>query len=1041
MEEIPYDIQQKIKKLHVYSFDNAEDLQKTIVSNDFNDIFTFYKENYLPDIVKNKPEIEQRLSLYLAITNQDQEFINQTDQVLYRRPCPDIHTFLTDKFYMGYNNATLYPYWKEKLEEIFKENSPIRKTIFSGCIGCLTKDTVISTLNGEKTIEELLNNFDNEWVLSYNTANNSWEPDKILDVFYTGNRDVYRITLDNGEIIKCTNNHKFLSRKNKWVSIKDKTLVPGLSMMPYYTRFNKKGYTQVKDNKTERWKSRYVIVGKWKSEYHKGIAIHHKNYNKLDDRPQNLCLLTVSEHYMFHAKKGGEQWKKYAERISGDEFKEYQSLRSKKGKETYKKRTDYEELEKIRKRGWNKLLHDSERQSKIAKETWKNSYEKMKELAKISITNRNKSEKARETSKRMAENMRKIKANKTKEELAIIYVKQGLSSLKRHKGINSKEYKERLEFIRQYEPWYDPELGAKENHRRKKLYNHKVVSIEYIGKEDVYDITTEKNHNFALKAGIIAHNSGKSTIARKAFIYVLYRALCLRYPRAVFNIDQDSTIANIVISMTLKQVFDTNLLPFVKLMETMPCFQRVLSTRAFENFDLENDKCPIPFQVEKSTGTIFFPDNIILTCGSNQGHFTGYNVINSFCDEINEKGVEEAIALLNTLDNRFSSRFEGSDFVFQSVVSSARTKNSALGEYIRHLPKNDPSILKLTPCLWEIKPDPNFIGDGTTFPVMVGNGSIPSKIITDPGELKAIDEDKYEPPAGCELIHVPTNFKSKFELQLDQSIQDIAGITTDDNNSVFRDTTRLEDPLLLPEIQLEVNLRENTNILDIIEQYNLFEQDINGRWRFKRAPNALRYIHNDLSAGGDEQCDSSLCIVHKEYKINEITKQKDIIYVVDLLLFINAKNKIDLHAIQNFLIDLVTEKNIQIHTVSSDQWNGEIFLQALDASGCFTEVKKVSVDSKLEPYMNYVNLIESGFVKIGPCPKLKKELESLIFYKGKVTRTTELKDGADSSCGAIYNAQMNYNDIPTYEYIEKIKNKEYNYNDYINENEELVDLI
>lgn len=623
MEIIPSNIETLIEDLPVLSFEDSENFQKVIVSPQFNEIFNFYKENYLPDVLKTKPEIYQRISLYLTLTNQGDQFTEQTDQVLYRRTCPDIKTFLTDKFYMGYNNATLYPYWKEKLEEIFRENSPIRKTIFSGCIG-----------------------------------------------------------------------------------------------------------------------------------------------------------------------------------------------------------------------------------------------------------------------------------------------------------------------------------------------------------------------------------SGKSTIARKAFIYVLYRALCLRYPRAVFNIDQDSTIANIVISMTLKQVFDTNLLPFVKLMETMPCFQRVLSTRAFENFDLDNDKCPIPFQVEKSTGTVFFPDNIILTCGSNQGHFTGYNVINSFCDEINEKGVEEAIALLNTLDNRFSSRFEGSDFVFQSVVSSARTKNSALGEYIRHLPKNDPSILKLSPCLWEIKPDPNFIGDGTTFPVMVGNGSIASKIITDPGELKAIEEDRYEPPAGCELINVPTNFKSKFELQLDQSIQDIAGITTDDNNSVFRDTTRLEDTLLLPEINLEVNINENTDILATLEQYDLFEQTLRGHWQFKRAPNAERYCHVDLSGSGqDGQCDTGLCICHKEYEINSITGQKDTIYVVDMLLFISAKNKVDIQAIQQFLISLVADKQVLMNTVSFDQWQSLLITQNLEKSGCFKEVKQLSVDAKLEPYTNAALLIESGKVKVGPCAKLRRELEALIFDKNKVTRTVELKDG------------------------------------------------
>lgn len=415
MENITQTIEEKIERLPIVSINEESEFQKVIYSDDFNDIFKYCVDNFLPDVLKDKAEVYQRISLYLSITNQSDKMVEDMDQVLYKRPVPSIEEFLTNKFYMGYSNATLYNYWKEQLEDIFKKGSPIRKVIFSGCIGCLTGDTIVATLNGDKTICELLENFNDEWVLSYNIQKNTWEPDKILDVFYTGNRDVYEITLDNDEKIRCTDNHQFLTRNNKWVSIKDKTLVPGLSMMPYYYKENNKGYMEIKNNK------------------------------------------------------------------------------------------------------------------------------------------------------------------------------------------------------------------------RKVIYNHKIKSIVYIGKEDVYDITTERNHNFALKCGVIAHNSGKSTVARKAFIYVLYRILCLRYPRAVFNIDNDATIANIVISMTLKQVYETNLVPFVKLMESMPCFQKVLSQRSFENFNLEDPRCPIPFVCEKSSGTIYFPDNIILTCGSNQGHFTGYNVVNSFC--------------------------------------------------------------------------------------------------------------------------------------------------------------------------------------------------------------------------------------------------------------------------------------------------------------------------------------------------------------------------------------------------------------------------
>ena len=673
MEIIPNNIETLIEDLPILSFEDSEDFQKIIVSPQFTEIFNFYKQNYLPDVLKTKPEIYQRVSLYLTLTNQSNQFTEQTDQVLYKRNCPSIEEFMTNKFFMGYSNATLYPWWKEKLEEIFKTGSPIRKAIFSGAIG-----------------------------------------------------------------------------------------------------------------------------------------------------------------------------------------------------------------------------------------------------------------------------------------------------------------------------------------------------------------------------------TGKSTVARKAFIYVLYRVLCLRYPRATFNIDEDATIANVVIATTLKQVYEVNLLPFVKLMETMPCFQRVLSQRSFENFDLNDQRCPIPFTLEKSSGTVYFPDNIILTSGSQATHFTGMNVVNSFCDEINDQGLENAIALLNTLDNRFASRFQGSDFVFQSVVSSARTTNSALGEYVRHLPKDDPSILKLSPMLWEVKPDPNFIGDGTTFPVMVGNGSIPSKIITDPGELKAIDEGIYEPPTGCELIHVPTVYKSKFELQLDQSIQDIAGMTTNDNNSVFRDTTKLEDSLLLPEINLEVNINENTDILATLEQYDLFEQTLRGHWQFKRAPNAERYCHVDLSGSGqDGQCDTGLCICHKEYETNQITGQKDTIYVVDILLFISAKNKVDIQAIQQFLINLVADKQVLMNTVSFDQWQSLLITQNLEKSGCFKEVKQLSVDAKLEPYTNAALLIESGKVKVGPCSKLKRELEALIYDKNKVTRTVELKDGCDALVGAIYNAQFNYFDIPQYEYKTKESiNVPFTYESLIDSNkEELFDLI
>ena len=71
----------------------------------------------------------------------------------------------------------------------------------------------------------------------------------------------------------------------------------------------------------------------------------------------------------------------------------------------------------------------------------------------------------------------------------------------------------------------------------------------------------------------------------------------------------------------------------------------------------------------------------------------------------------------------------------------------------------------------------NYTEDSTMFLVQVGNESIPSKIVTDQSELKAIEDKTYEVPTGCVLINVPNIYRSKFESQLDQSIRDIAGMT------------------------------------------------------------------------------------------------------------------------------------------------------------------------------------------------------------------------------------------------------------------------
>ena len=105
---------------------------------------------------------------------------------------------------------------------------------------------------------------------------------------------------------------------------------------------------------------------------------------------------------------------------------------------------DFAEKEIIRKRAWNALLHDSVHQAAIAKSSWERFPDKMRKAAQNNITARNKTEKARNISRKMAENMRNLLKTKTEEEINLINKKRALPALKRFHGTESCLYKQAL---------------------------------------------------------------------------------------------------------------------------------------------------------------------------------------------------------------------------------------------------------------------------------------------------------------------------------------------------------------------------------------------------------------------------------------------------------------------------------------------------------------------------------------------------------------------------------------------------------------------
>ena len=119
-----------------------------------------------------------------------------------------------------------------------------------------------------------------------------------------------KVTLDNGREIITTPDHPYMLRTGEYCRADQ--LQINDSLMPLYFKKNKEGYEQVKLNSKPRtaFFSTYKIVAETllqhqieeakKRSGEEQIAIHHKNFNKADNSPQNLYPMGVYEHYKFH---------------------------------------------------------------------------------------------------------------------------------------------------------------------------------------------------------------------------------------------------------------------------------------------------------------------------------------------------------------------------------------------------------------------------------------------------------------------------------------------------------------------------------------------------------------------------------------------------------------------------------------------------------------------------------------------------------------------------------------------------------------------
>lgn len=125
-------------------------------------------------------------------------------------------------------------------------------------IGCFAGDTLVTLANGKSYPIATLANWQREFVAYSCTSSGRIVAAKAIARLTRRNAPLLKVVLDNGAEIKCTSDHQFMLRDGTYREAKD--LKPNTSLMPFYSRTDKDGFRQIKQNYSGQWQPADLIL-------------------------------------------------------------------------------------------------------------------------------------------------------------------------------------------------------------------------------------------------------------------------------------------------------------------------------------------------------------------------------------------------------------------------------------------------------------------------------------------------------------------------------------------------------------------------------------------------------------------------------------------------------------------------------------------------------------------------------------------------------------------------------------------------------------